>query len=249
VLKISFQNYCKINIALPMSYFASNIRAFFMQNEDVIAGLASDTGLSIAQLLNVNNKTLFTTSQLAILANALGCSIDLLINNKLIFNNEHQGKSKIKMLVCDVDGVLTDGGMYYTSNGEEMKRFNTKDGMALMGLMKRGIKVGFLSSGFDDRIIKNRASILGVEYVYVGREPKIEILQNWIDDLKLDWSEIAYIGDDINDLECMKKCGLTACPADAVIEIKKCVNYVLKANGGAACVRELIDSYIVTGLV
>src|SRR5438105_848886 len=107
----------------------------------------------------------------------------------------------IKFLVLDVDGVLTDGGMYYSNSGDEFKKFNTKDGMRIKQAIKKGIKVGFLSNGKNTVLIGNRAALLGVEFVYVGFDNKIKVLNEWMEQLKFGYSDIAYIGDDINDAE------------------------------------------------
>jgi len=166
---------------------------------------------------------------------------------KLLFINielAEQKSSDIRFLVMDVDGVLSDGGMYYLSNGDEMKKFNTKDGYALMQLHKKGIKTAFLSSGFRQEIINDRASLLNIDYVYVGRENKKTILSNWLKELKIEFVHVAYLGDDLNDAEIMKIAGISACPSDASIEIKKIAHIVLQNKGGQGCVREFIDGYL-----
>lgn len=155
-----------------------------------------------------------------------------------------EANKNIKFLVLDVDGVLTDGGMYYSNSGDEFKKFNTKDGMGIKLATKQGIKIGFLSNGKNDVLINNRAALLGVEFVYVGFENKMNILNEWKDQLKLDYSQIAYIGDDINDAEVISHVGLSACPIDAIKSIKEKVNIILTSKGGEGCVREFIDNYL-----
>ena len=150
----------------------------------------------------------------------------------------------IKFLVLDVDGVLTDGGMYYSNSGDEFKKFNTKDGMGIKLAIKQGIKIAFLSNGKNTALISNRAALLGVEYVYVGFDNKMKVLKEWMNELKLEFSDIAYIGDDINDAEVISHVGLSACPADAVKSIKEKVNIILTIKGGEGCVREFIDNYL-----
>ena len=154
-------------------------------------------------------------------------------------------KSEIKFLVLDVDGVLTDGGMYYSESGDEFKKFNTKDGMGIKKVVESGIPVGFLSSGKNKNLIGNRAKLLGVKFVYVGFKEKLGILDEWRKKLKLSFNEIAYIGDDINDLKIIAKVGFSAAPADAVDKVKKAVNVVLKKKGGEGCVREFIEKYLI----
>lgn len=153
-------------------------------------------------------------------------------------------REDIRFLVLDVDGVMTDGGMYYTESGDEFKRFNTKDGMAIRHLTKSGFPVAFLSSGKNQNIVRNRAELLGVQHVYVGFEEKLGILEAWRVQLGLQWHEIAYIGDDVNDAVVMQKVGLAACPSDAVDHIKSIASVHLKNKGGDACVREFIETYI-----
>ncbi|MGZ4034761.1 MAG: KdsC family phosphatase [Bacteroidia bacterium] len=153
-------------------------------------------------------------------------------------------KKNIKFLVLDVDGVLTDGGMYYSNSGDEFKKFNTKDGMGIKLAVKAGIKIGFLSNGINNTLINNRAALLGVEFVYVGNQSKIKVLDEWKEQLNIEYKDIAYVGDDINDAEVIGLVGLSACPADAVKIIKEKVNIILTGKGGEGCVREFIDNYL-----
>ena len=150
----------------------------------------------------------------------------------------------IKFLVLDVDGVMTDGGMYYTDFGDQFKKFNTKDGMAIKIVREKGMHVAFLSSGSTEHIVQNRAKTLGVERVYVGSRPKIEVLNEWCKELGINTENVAYVGDDINDLEVMDAVGFSGCPADAVETIKLKANVVLTRNGGDACVREFVDEHL-----
>ena len=153
-------------------------------------------------------------------------------------------KKEIKFLGLDVDGTLTDGGMYYTESGEEFKRFDTKDGRGIIELQKQGVIVGLLSSGFKSKIIEGRAKTLGLEKFYVGTEPKIDILKQWSKDMAIDMKEMAYIGDDINDRDIINAVGFTACPADALSTIKDIVDVVLTNKGGYGCVREFIEEHL-----
>lgn len=149
----------------------------------------------------------------------------------------------IKLLILDIDGVMTDGGMYYTEKGDQFKKFNAKDGMAIMALRKKGFPVGIISSGFAGEAIRKRAEVLDIQLCYIGRDPKLGILQNWCTDLGITLKEVAIIGDDINDMEVMQQVGFSACPSDAVHIIKKQVDLILTKKGGNACVREFIDNY------
>ncbi|MGD8526636.1 MAG: HAD-IIIA family hydrolase [Thioalkalispiraceae bacterium] len=153
-------------------------------------------------------------------------------------------KKEIKFLALDVDGVLTDGGMYYTESGEEFKRFDTKDGRGIIELQKHGVPVGLVSSGFKTNIIKGRAKTLNIERYYVGTEPKLGILEQWCQELAISMDEVAYIGDDINDRDIIRRVGFSGCPADAMNSIKDIVDVVLTRNGGYGCIREFIEEHL-----
>jgi len=150
----------------------------------------------------------------------------------------------IKLLILDVDGVLTDGGMYQLESGDQMKKFNTKDGMAILRLTKNQFQVAIISSGFKGEAVKQRAELLGIQHCFVTREPKMDVLQGLLKDLNLNLSQVAIIGDDINDLSLIRAVGFSACPSDAVPLVKSEVDLVLKQRGGQACVREFIDNYL-----
>ena len=156
---------------------------------------------------------------------------------------------KIKFLLLDVDGVMTDGGMYVSENGDQIKKYNTKDGMGILCLKNHGINVGIISSGFTEKMVKQRATLLGIEHCYVGRTPKIEILKDWTNKLNMSFDQIAMIGDDINDIEIMQQVGLAVCPRDAVSKVKSASHIILSKKGGEGCIREFIDVYLLAKLV
>jgi 3-deoxy-D-manno-octulosonate 8-phosphate phosphatase (KDO 8-P phosphatase) len=152
---------------------------------------------------------------------------------------------KLKMLILDVDGVLTDGGMYVSEKGDQMKRYHTQDGLALLELSKsKKVTLGIISSGFTEHMVQDRAALLGIEHVYVGREPKLDILKTWCVNLGYGLDEVAIIGDDLNDLPVMQAVGLAVCPASAVSKVKSAADIILSRKGGDACVREFIDNYL-----
>ena len=153
-------------------------------------------------------------------------------------------KPEIKFLALDVDGVMTDGGMYYTESGEEIKRFDTKDGRGIIELQKSGIQVGLISSGYKSEIINGRATTLGIKKVYIGMDAKLGIMKQWCQELNLKLKEVAYIGDDINDRDIINAVGFTACPADAMPAIKGIVDVVLTRDGGNGCIREFIEEHL-----
>ena len=147
---------------------------------------------------------------------------------------------KIKMLATDVDGVLTDSGMYYSENGDELKKFNTRDGMGLVLLRKAGFKVAIVTSE-DTKIVERRAAKLKITDLFQGARDKVGALQILMKRHSLQWEEIAYIGDDINDLEVMKRVGFAVTPSDGTDQNKKGAHYVTKKKGGEGCVREVCD--------
>lgn len=147
----------------------------------------------------------------------------------------------IKLLLLDVDGVLTDGGVYMDANGVESKKFNAKDGVGIKALLKQGIQVGIISAAKSKEIVLKRAEMLDIKLVYVGMEEKLTILEQWMQQYEFKKEEVAYIGDDIIDYQILKNVGISACPADAHESIIDEVDIILNHKGGEGCVREFID--------
>ena len=150
----------------------------------------------------------------------------------------------IKFLILDVDGTLTDGGIYLSDEGVQFKKFNAKDGMGIRKAISKGIEVGIISHSYSSKMIDDRANMLGLKYVYVGGKPKLQVVDEWLNELGLSRNEVAYMGDDINDLDVMKLVGCTACPADSSEEVLEISQKVMKKNGGAGAVREFIDEHL-----
>jgi len=157
-----------------------------------------------------------------------------------------QKAAGIRLLVLDVDGTLTDGGVYIDANGVQSKKFNIKDGMGITQLREKGIHIGIISHSRSKSILDERARMLGIELMYSGKEPKLQVLDRWIKDLELTYEQVSFIGDDINDLEVIHKVGLSACPHDAHFSVVKEVDVVLQRNGGDGCVREFIDRFLLS---
>lgn len=155
-----------------------------------------------------------------------------------------QKLSDLKLLILDVDGTLTDGGVYITEKGEQMKKFNAKDGIAIQRIISSGIHVGIISHSKSSGMVEKRAEMLGIDLLYVGSAPKTEILENWLKDLNLSAEQVCFIGDDINDMEIMKMVEIAVCPADADSEIKFISDLVLEKKGGDACIREFYDRFL-----
>ena len=150
----------------------------------------------------------------------------------------------IKMLVMDVDGTLTDGHIYVGAEGEMMKAFHVQDGYAIAHVLPvKGI-VPVIITGRSSKIVERRAAELKIIHLHQGISDKLTKLREVAAELGVCAEEIAYIGDDLNDLDCIRYCGLTACPADAVPEVLKVVDYVCSRNGGRGAVREFIDKFM-----
>lgn len=147
---------------------------------------------------------------------------------------------KIKMLVMDVDGTLTDGQIYIGNHGEMMKAFHVKDGLGIVEAKKKGI-LPVIITGRKSDIVSQRCKELGIEEVHQAIQQKCKCLEEIAQKYSIQREEIAYIGDDINDLECIKYCGISACPVDAVREVKKIVTYICESSGGKGAVREFLE--------
>lgn len=181
--------------------------------------------------------------QLLTISDFFGIPVDNLLRKDLT-KIASEASSKIKMLVVDVDGVLTDGGMSFSDSGLEFKTYNAKDGLAMIRLGRNGIKVGMLSHGFNRSLIKNRGEMLGVEFIYTGKKKKLEVLEKWSEESGIALENIAFIGDDLNDMDAIQACGFSACPADANWKIRQTVDHVLSTKGGSGCVREFADDFL-----
>lgn len=149
----------------------------------------------------------------------------------------------IKLFVMDVDGTLTDGGIYYDNNGNEFIKFNVKDGAGIKRLQSIGIKTMILT-GRRSKSVEIRAKNLSIDYVIQGAEDKAAFLKGFLEHNIIAPEEVAYIGDDINDLEPIRNVVYSACPNDAVSEVKTAVHAVCSLNGGQGAVREFSD-YII----
>lgn len=149
---------------------------------------------------------------------------------------------KIKLFVMDVDGTLTDGKIYMGENGEVMKAFNVKDGYAIAHMLPEMGIIPVIITGRKSKIVENRAKELGITELYQGVGDKLAQLKIVAEKYNAAPEEIAYIGDDLNDLECIEFCGVTACPVDAVEKVKKTVNLVCNKKAGEGAVRDFIEN-------
>ena len=146
----------------------------------------------------------------------------------------------IKLILLDVDGTLTDGGIYRDNNGEEFKKFNVKDGYVIINARKLGIDFGIIT-GRKSELVRIRAEELKIKYLYQGISEKVPILEELMESHNLKKEEIADMGDDLNDLGIMKKVGLKGAPQDAVSEVKGIADFVSSKKGGEGAVREFVE--------
>ena len=153
---------------------------------------------------------------------------------------------KIKLLILDVDGTMTNGQIHVSAQGELFKSFNAKDGHGIRSAMQEGVEVAIISTSNSRDIIGARMKMLGISRYYAGPQDKLEVLQSWMQELNIEKESIAFIGDDLNDKTIMEYVGMAACPQDAVEEIKLLVDVVLSKKGGEGCVREFIDRFILS---
>ena len=142
----------------------------------------------------------------------------------------------IKLLILDVDGTLTDGGIYYDATGNELKKFSVKDGAGLVALRRAGVQV-MICTGRECEAVRRRAADLHLEYVYQNVGNKAAFLCDFFKEHGLSREEVAYCGDDWNDLAAMALCGFVACPADAADAVKARADYVCPQKGGEGAVR------------
>lgn len=147
---------------------------------------------------------------------------------------------KIKLLVLDVDGVMTDGRLYIAGNGEEIKAFNCHDGHGIKMLLNSGVEIAMIS-GRQSPALEQRANELGIQYLYQGREDKINALNELLEVLDVSYEQIAHIGDDLPDLPIIRRVGLGMAVANAYPLVKEHAIWCTKAKGGEGAVREACD--------
>jgi 3-deoxy-D-manno-octulosonate 8-phosphate phosphatase (KDO 8-P phosphatase) len=147
---------------------------------------------------------------------------------------------RIKMVLIDVDGVMTDGGLYYTAEGNEMKRFHAHDGYGVVRAREHGLKIGIIS-GRSTPIVTARARVLKIDDVYQDRMDKVNAMRELQQRYGFRDDEFAFIGDDLFDLPLLAIVGLSAAPSNALPQVRRAVHYVAKQSGGNGAVREVLD--------
>ena len=162
----------------------------------------------------------------------------------MIFSNSEEqaveSASKVRLLLLDVDGILTDGRLYFSNSGEESKAFHSLDGHGIKMLMLAGIPVGFIT-GRESNIVTKRAADLGIDILYQGREDKIDVLKEIITNKGIEAQAIAYAGDDLPDLPVLQAVGLSFSVPGAHPDVKEAVNAITTRCGGEGAVREITD--------
>jgi len=151
-----------------------------------------------------------------------------------------QRAAQIKLLICDVDGVLSDGKVYYSNQGEELKNFNIKDGLGIKQLLNNGVQVAIIT-GRESAIVEKRASELGIQFIYQGKKDKQQAYLTIIEQLKIEKKQVAHVGDDLPDLPLMIQSGLGICVADGHNFVKQNADWITSSNGGQGAVREISD--------
>lgn len=161
----------------------------------------------------------------------------------LISDENYQRATQIKLLICDVDGVFSDGRIYLGNAGEELKAFHTKDGFGMKAIMQAGIEIAIIT-GRQSNIVENRMKALGVSHIYQGIENKLSLYQSLLSDLNLQKDEVAYIGDDVVDLPVMLDCGLGIAVFDAHPLVLQSADLITTTKGGFGAVREVCDLFL-----
>lgn len=148
--------------------------------------------------------------------------------------------SKVKLVAFDVDGVMTDGSLTFDENGKEYKTYNAKDGQGIVMLNKSGFVTAIITAR-DNATVTHRFNILGMHKLYQGQKNKEKALDELVKEYNIDYSEVAYMGDDLPDLCVLNKVGLSCCPNDAVEEVIEVCKFVSSKNGGRGAIRELCN--------
>ncbi len=167
--------------------------------------------------------------------------IETLYGNISVDN--YQRAKKIKLLICDVDGVFSDGRIYLGNQGEELKAFHTKDGFGMQTIMKIGINIAIIT-GRKSNIVANRMHALGVTLIYQDEKDKLSVYQTLLTQLKLNADEVAYIGDDVVDLPVIQACGLGIAVQDAHPLVIRNADLITQTHGGFGAVREVCDLFL-----
>jgi len=160
-----------------------------------------------------------------------------------IFMNVLAEFKKVTTFIFDIDGVLTDGTLLVLPDGLQARQMHVKDGFGMQMAMKNGYRVFIVSGGVSEES-KKRLENLGIKDIHLGVSDKVNFIADLLKSNKIKWEEVLYMGDDLPDMPIMSKVGLSACPADAVSEVKNVVKYISPVNGGWGCVRDVIEKVL-----
>lgn len=163
----------------------------------------------------------------------------LMKKNGLLLDKDPDTK-KIKMFLTDCDGCLTDGGMYYSENGDELKKFNTKDGMGLSNIRNKGVVTGIIT-GENTKIVERRAEKLHINELHQGVTDKLSVVRELAKKYHVSLEEVAYVGDDVNDIPVMEQVGFPCTVNDANSKVKELATYISSYNGGYGAIRDIIE--------
>ncbi len=230
---------------MGLNTFAANLRYLLKRNDVPIEDLAYKAVVPLKYLIR------YPTAQaepniraLLNLSEFFQVPIDTMLKSDLEKNEEEASTIRVDFLALDVDGVLTDSKLGIDENGNETRQFNILDMRAIKAARKKGVHIGFVSGSEKSGGIEAFAKKLGVEYVYCGKDHKIEVIRNWCEKLKIELDNVAYIGDDVNDVATLRRVGLAAVPGNAHDEAKFSAKVLLVKNGGEGAVREFVDRFI-----
>ena len=154
--------------------------------------------------------------------------------------NFKEDVARVEAIVLDVDGVMTDGGIIPTPDGDFIRRYNAKDGYAIASAIREGLKICIISGG-RGRMLENRLKMLGVTRYYLNCMDKVTAIREFAADHNINLENVIYMGDDIPDLECMRLVGVPVCPSDAAMEVVEASRYVSEYNGGHGAVRDIVE--------
>ena len=146
----------------------------------------------------------------------------------------------LRLFATDVDGVLTDGGMYYADSGEEMKKFQTRDGMGIKLLQAEGIITAIITME-NTKLVSRRAEKLAIPEIHQGARDKLAVIRELVEKYQLTFDQVAYMGDDVNDVQALRAVGFSGAPGDCIDPVRRVVHYVCRKRGGEGAVREVVD--------
>lgn len=166
--------------------------------------------------------------------------IESLMKKNGLLQDKVSDTKKIKMFLTDCDGCLTDGGMYYSENGDELKKFNTKDGMGLSNIRNKGVVTGIIT-GENTKIVERRAEKLHINELHQGVTDKLSVVRELAKKYHVSLEEVAYVGDDVNDIPVMEQVGFPCTVNDANSKVKELAAYISSYNGGDGAIRDIIE--------